>query len=329
MGKVAEREVISYGGRILGHWRIWVPLRQLGDDPGRGRSDVMNVQLGFREPSDEACEVARGGHEGILASRSWRAAWVFGWPEGTIGQVTLYRDEAVVLRTQKLGEADRIVTMLTRDHGRVRAVAKGVRRTKSRFGARLEPFMHVDIMRAEGRTLDIVTQAVTIAPYGGDITGDYTRYTVGTTMLETAERLTAEELEPAVQQYRLLVGAVRSLAERAHDPGLVLDAYLLRGLAVAGFAPNFSDCARCHEPGPHRFFNVQAGGVVCESCRPPGSVTPSGETIALLAALLSGDWTVADESELPRRREARGITAAFLQWHLERGLRSLPMVERV
>ncbi|MET0994701.1 MAG: DNA repair protein RecO, partial [Mycobacterium sp.] len=66
--------------------------------------------------------------------------------------MSLYRDEGVVLRTQKLGEADRIVTLLTREHGRVRAVAKGVRRTTSRFGARLEPFMHVDLQLATGRS---------------------------------------------------------------------------------------------------------------------------------------------------------------------------------
>ena len=69
----------------------------------------------------------------------------------------LYRDEAVVLRTHKLGEADRIITLLTRHHGRVRAVAKGVRRTSSKFGARLEPFSHVDLQFAEGRTLDVVS----------------------------------------------------------------------------------------------------------------------------------------------------------------------------
>lgn len=245
------------------------------------------------------------------------------------GCMSLYRDEGIVLRTQKLGEADRIVTLLTRGNGRIRAVAKGVRRTTSRFGARLEPFMHADLQLATGRSLDIVTQAETIAPYGMAITGDYSRYTVGTAILETAERLSSEEREPAVQHYHLLVGALRALAECTHDPGLVLDAYLLRGLAVAGFAPSFSDCARCSKTGPHRLFSVQSGGIVCGECRPAGTVAPSADTIALLSALLSGDWTVADASESRPRREASGITAAFLQWHLERGLRSLPLVERV
>ena len=98
----------------------------------------------------------------------------------------LYRDDAVVLRTQKLGEADRIITLLARKTGRVRAVAKGVRRTKSRFGARLEPFTHVDLMLYPGRSLDVITQAEVIRPYGAALTPDYPRYTAGVAMLETA-----------------------------------------------------------------------------------------------------------------------------------------------
>lgn len=248
--------------------------------------------------------------------------------------MSLYRDDGVVLRTQKLGEADRIVTLLTRQHGRVRAVAKGVRRTSSKFGARLEPFMHVDVQLYTGRSLDIVTQAETIAPYGERVAADYGRYTAGTAMCETAERLT-EEKEPAVQQYLLLVGGLRSLAAGTHDAELVLDAFLLRSLSVAGYAPSFGDCARCGEPpgdpdlAAHRSFSVAAGGTVCAGCRPPGSVTTAAETSVLLAALLTGDWAVAEASDRRHRREASGLVAAYLQWHLERGLRSLRHVERV
>lgn len=240
----------------------------------------------------------------------------------------LYRDEGVVLRTQKLGEADRIITLLTRLHGRVRAVGKGVRRTRSRFGARLEPFTHVDCQFYEGRSLDVVQQAETITSYGERIAGDYARYTAGTAMLETAERLTVEEKEPAAQHFLLLVGGLRTLADCSHSPGLVLDAFLLRSLAVAGYAASFEECARCTRPGPHQFLNVAAGGTVCASCRPVGSVSPARETVVLLGALLAGDWSTADASELRHRREGNGLVAAYLHWHLERGLRSLPLVDR-
>jgi DNA repair protein RecO (recombination protein O) len=245
-----------------------------------------------------------------------------------MADVPLYRDEAVVLRTHPLGEADRIITLLTKERGRIRAVAKGVRRTKSRFGARLEPFMVVDVQCYEGRNLDTVTQAESIATYGQTIARDYAVYTAATVMVETAEQLT-EEHEPSTQQYRLLSGALRSLGGAEHDPALVLDAYLLRSLAVAGWAPSFRDCAKCGALGPHSAFNIAAGGAVCGVCRPPGSAAPAPETLRLLASLLSGDWAIADVSELQSRREGSGLVTAFLQWHLERGVRSLRHVERL
>jgi DNA repair protein RecO (recombination protein O) len=240
--------------------------------------------------------------------------------------VSLYRDEGVVLRVQKLGEADRIITLLTRRHGRVRAVAKGVRRTRSKFGATVEPFSHVDVQLYAGRNLDIVTQAESLTAYGEQLVGDYGRYTAGTAVLETAERLTAEEREPSLRLFLLVIGALRALTER--DPSLVLDAFLLRAMSVSGYAPALDDCARCSAPGPHRAFSVAAGGVVCGSCRPAGSASPSPVVLALMSSLLEGDWVGAEAADARTRRDASGLVAAHLQWHLERGLRSLPLVER-
>jgi len=242
----------------------------------------------------------------------------------------LYRDEAVVLRNQRLGEADRIITVLTRSHGRLRAVAKGVRRTSSRIGARVEPFAHVDLQLATGRSLEVLTQVQTISLLRDAIALDYDRYTAGSAMLETAERLTAEEGEPAPAQYVLLVGALRALAAGDREARLVLDSYLLRALAVAGYAPSFTDCALCGEPGPHRWFAV-AGGMVCTDCRRgTGSsvAAPSAAAVELLGALLAGDWPAANASGSPERREASGLVGSYLSWHLERGLRSLPLVHR-
>lgn len=240
-----------------------------------------------------------------------------------------YRDEAVVLRTQKLGEADRIVTLLTREHGKVRGVAKGVRRTTSRFGARLEPFAHVDVQLHAGRSnLHTVTQVETITAYGRPLIADYALYTAATAMVEMADRLTEVEFEPATAQHLLLVGAIHALATRRHPEGLVLDSYLLRAVAVAGWAPSFYDCAGCGAPGPHRAFSPQGGGVVCAECRPPGSASPSPEALSLLGSLLSGDWPAAEATDERTRREASGLVAAFSQYQLERRLRSLAFVER-
>ena len=253
----------------------------------------------------------------------------------------LYRDEAVVLRVHKLGEADRIVTLLTRRHGRIRAVGKGVRRTMSRYGARLEPGSHIDVQlhtrtaepdaeRGHPRTtgLDLVTQVETVENYGARLSHDYSAWTAAVAICETAERFTAEEGEPALRQYLLLVGALRSMAGGEHDPSLILDAFLIRSMSLAGWEPALRECAVCSAPGPHAAFHIAAGGAVCPNCRPTGSARPQPESVELMIALLAGDWARADLSDGPHRREASGLIAAHLQWHLERGIRSLPLVDR-
>ena len=238
----------------------------------------------------------------------------------------VYRDEAVIIRTHKLGEADRIVTMLSRYHGLIRAVAKGVRRTTSKFGSRLEPFMVVDIQLHEGKNLDTVNQVETLNAYGGQIIDDYPAYTSATVMVETAEKLAGGDSSP--QQYLLLVGGLRALANKDHDSSLILDSYLLRALSVAGWAPNFTDCARCGKPGLHQDFVLQAGGMVCGDCRIAGAVKLNEASARLLGALLAGDWDFADQTDDATRASASGVVAAYSQWHIERGLKSLQHVER-
>lgn len=248
---------------------------------------------------------------------------------GHNGGMALYRDAAIVLRTHKLGEADRIVTMLCRNTGKVRAVAKGVRRTSSKFGARLEPGMVVDLQCYQGRSLDTITQAAMLAPYGEQVASDYAAWTAATAMLETADQLT-EEREIVQRQFTLLAGGLAALAACELDSSLVLDSYLLRALATAGWSPSFSDCAGCGETGPHRGFHVGSGGAVCSQCRPPGAAAPRPESFVLLTALLTGDWaTATTTSQDPRvRQEASGLVSAYVHWHLERGVRALRHVDR-
>ena len=126
--------------------------------------------------------------------------------------IALYRDTAVVLRTYKLGEADRIIVMLTENHGKVRAVAKGVRKTTSKFGARLEPLSHVHLLLYQGRELDIVSQADSVetrAPMLSSLDRSQ-----GMAMVEAVDQLTMER-EPAPHIYRMLVGVLRTVAERS------------------------------------------------------------------------------------------------------------------
>ena len=114
----------------------------------------------------------------------------------------------------------------------------------------------------------------------------------------------------------------------ARDPGLVLDAFLLRAMTVAGYAPALDACARCGAAGPHRAFSVPAGGSVCPACRPAGAASPAPMALTLMVDLLQGAWEPAEDSDARTRREVSGLVAAHLQWHLERGLRSLPLVDR-
>ncbi len=237
------------------------------------------------------------------------------------------RDEAIVLRTQDLGEADRIVTLLSANNGLVRAVAHGVRKTTSRIGARLEPFGVVDVLIRPGRGgLHNVEQVETLAPYGRSIAADYPLFTTANLMVETLERL-SEEAWATDRYYRLTLGALHALALSRHEPGLVLDSYLLRLLGLAGWAASCWNCATCGAGGPHRYFNPAAGGAVCGECKPHGAAPVALETMHLLAALSVGDWPRAEASGAAERAEAHSLVTAFVQWHMERRLKSLSILE--
>ena len=236
----------------------------------------------------------------------------------------VYRDDAVVLRTHKLGEADRIVTLLTRRHGKVRAVARGVRRTASKFGSRLEPFMVADLQLYEGRTLDVITQAETIGAYGAEISQDYPRTRPRTRW----SRPPTGSPRPRAHSSSTCCSSARFARSRhEHGAALTLEPTCC-ALAIAGVGAELADCARCGREGPHTAVVVQVGGVVCEECAPPGTPRIAASTVGLLGALLAGDWDVAEAAPDRDRAQASGIVAAYAQWHLERGLRSLSHVSR-
>jgi len=186
--------------------------------------------------------------------------------------------------------------------------------------------MVVDVQCYEGRNLDIVTQAESLGSYGAEITSDYGAYTAASVMVETADKITDDD--GSLQQYLLLVGALRSLARREHGSSVTLDSYLLRSLSIAGWAPSFLDCAVTGAPGPHTVFVPQLGGVVADEVAPPGSPRLELPTLALLAALLTGDWDGVEQASERHQSQASGVVAAYTQFHLERSLRSLQHVDR-
>ena len=233
-----------------------------------------------------------------------------------------FRDEAFVLRSYKLGEADLILVLLTRHHGIVRAVAKGIRKTKSRFGARLDRFSKVDVQVYRGKSLGKITDAASLATYAPPIVADVDKFFAGAAMLELVQILaTAEGASEAV--FTTLDAGLALLAGITDAPELppvaVADYFVLHGLADAGWMPSLVDCAQCGRPGPHRAFHPRAGGAVCVLCRPPGSATPPPEAVRLLW-LLAHDRlaTAAEVAANPRYvRVAHDLLLAHVRQQLE------------
>lgn len=238
--------------------------------------------------------------------------------------MALYRDEAVVLRTAKLGEADRIITFFTRDHGKVRAVAKGVRRTKSRFGGRLEPFMRVDVLLSEGRSLDNVNQAESVQAYAGSLSAHYDEYCAANVICETLNDITTTEHEPAREQYQLLIGALHALAEQKHNAQAISASYVLRALALAGWTPRLASCVVCGRKDELTYFSPAAGGMMCNVDHTPEAKSIDQVSAKQMQALLAGNWNVLDNQEITN--STRQFVESWAQYYLERPIRSLRLL---
>lgn len=235
----------------------------------------------------------------------------------------LYRDEGIVLRTHKLGEADRIISVLTRNHGKVRAVAKGVRKTKSRFGARLEPPTHLQLQLYEGRgELHIIDQAETIDHFRA-IREDLDRLTRAVSMLEAADQLGLEG-EPNPALYQMLVGALRALA--GHSGPLVLPAFFLKVLSLEGFRPVVDRCVECGAERDLVAFDLESGGTLCTEHRVGTAVSPGA--LVLLNDILGGRLGSAlNEEASAVTLEVDHLATRALEHHLERRLRSVAILD--
>jgi DNA repair protein RecO (recombination protein O) len=238
--------------------------------------------------------------------------------------VGLYRDQGIVLRTWRLGESDRIVYLLTERHGKVRAVVKGVRKTKSRFGARLEPLVHVSLLFYEGRELDIVTQAEAIEHFR-PVREDLGRLAKASSLLEATDQL-AQERHANPRLFAMLLGALRALA--AHDAPLLVPAFFLKLLSSEGFHPLLDECALCGGQYGLVAFDLAHGGVLCGSCSPRGgsdvALSPAG--LDLVRRVLGGDLVGALGAPAgPAVTEVERLATRAMEHHLERRLRSLPV----
>lgn len=243
-------------------------------------------------------------------------------------EMPLYKEQGIVLRSVKLGEADKIVSILTQGSGKVRAVAKGVRKTTSKFGARLEPLTHVSLLLYQGRSLDTVTQAEIITPFR-TIRGDLGLIAGAETMLEAVDKV-AEEHERNVRLFLLLLSGLRALEGAPGDPAAVAESFLLKLLSLSGFHPSLSACAVCGAPGPNAWFSAGQGGAVCDGCAEHDAGPVSAPALRWLDALARIDLESAGEvvPEPVVRREGRAMLYGFAEYHLERRMRSFALLVR-
>jgi DNA repair protein RecO (recombination protein O) len=235
----------------------------------------------------------------------------------------LYRSTGVVLRTYKLAESDRIIVLLTEEHGKVRAVAKGVRKTKSKFGGRLEPMSHIHLLLHEGRDLDIVNQVETVESLA-PLVVDLDHMTRGMAVLEAVDQI-AMEREPNPQLYRMLVGVLRTIA--ISDSPLVVPAFFWKLLALEGVRPELDVCVRCGETEPLVAFDMDHGGVLCRSCRSGAPL--SAEALELMRMILGGQLNAALAAPISQAsHEVNAHATRAVEHHIERKLRSVAVFER-
>lgn len=229
-----------------------------------------------------------------------------------------------MLRSYPFGEADKIVVLLSPLHGKLRTVAKGVRKTKSKFGARLESFMEVDVVLYEGRNLDLITQAELRSAFPS-LRRDLAAVAAASTMAEVVDAV-AQENEPSVALFELFRRGLSALDAGRTSPD-VLTAFLLQLLQVQGLAPALTKCASCGRSEQLDRFSVAAGGIVCAECRPEGSVRLRSALVPHLVALSRADLASLAGADVELARDAMWVTRRFIEYHLERRLVSVAVLD--
>ncbi len=244
----------------------------------------------------------------------------------SLRRVGHYTVDGIVLRSWKLGEADRIINLLSPNRGLVRGVAKGVRRVGSRFGGRLEPFGHVSAQLYEGRSLDTITQVELLTPNAG-VREDWVTSACAATMAEACNHL-AQEGERATGMFLLLRDALAVLDAGPARPAAVLDAFLLRLAALEGFSPSLDACTHCGEAADLAAFHVAGGGVLCATHTPRDLQRITPGTLTALTLLADGDWTTIAQGADPLPRRVGALVRAYLSHHLATTLKAWEAVPR-
>ena len=235
-----------------------------------------------------------------------------------------------MLRKLDYGEADRIFTFLTRTHGKVGAIAKGVRRQESKLGPSLELYGHVDVLLAKGRgELDVVAQVQRMP--GLRIAGNVEVMSHAALIAELAERV-CEDRHPVDGVYELTVMALDELA-RETDPRRASAYFMMAALDLLGYAPQLGACASCEKPlaAKPAAFSATAGGFLCDNCALPGMGTVPLAAIKVLRLMASGDLATYRRLKLDGNLidSIEDVLTAQLEHHLDRRLKSLQFLHQM
>jgi DNA repair protein RecO (recombination protein O) len=242
------------------------------------------------------------------------------------------RSEALVIRHSDWGEADRMLTIFTRELGKVRAIAKGVRKPRSRKAGHLEPFTRVNLLLARGRDLYIITQAETIDAYL-PLRDDLLALGNAIYVIELLDRFTYEEGENSAL-YRLVTGTLSRLVD-APDPLLIIRYFEIRMLDLLGFRPQLFRCVGCEEDiqPVNQYFSAEQGGVLCPNCGKavPGARALDVETLKYLRHFQRSNY---EQARLARPNNAvhtqmEILMEHYLKYLLERNLNTPAFVRRV
>jgi len=242
----------------------------------------------------------------------------------------LYRTEAIVLRRADFGEADKILTLYTPHLGKLRVIAKGVRRPTSRLGGHVELFTHSAMLVAKGRNLDIVTQSETIHSFIG-LREDLVRTAFSCHVAELTERLVEEGIE-SYPLFELLLRTFERISS-GDDPEIATHFFEVQLLGHLGYRPELRHCCHCQVVvGPTgNFFSPVAGGVLCTDCGRADAMGKGLTTNAfkMLRLMQSGTYATAARVRLDEslRREIDSLLKGYVEYVLERKLKSAALLE--
>lgn len=228
-------------------------------------------------------------------------------------------DEAVVLRTYKSGEADRVGVLWTRHHGKLRVLAKGVRKTSSRMGGSLEPMGHVKVDLVKGRGDLWISRHVTHLERMTNLRGEYTRISAGLAVVEVVDAIpTDEAADEGI--FEMLVRVLLTLDDTQYHPELVAASFFFRLLSYDGSEPVVQFCVNCESPGPLVSFNAEVGGTLCANCRSGTAISPNA--LQLIRRILGGDLaSVLHEDNPPGSGEVMALAHEAIEIHFGKRLK--------